>query len=203
MTFNRLPPAPPLPVVTPDLHSPSAYSVAAALLDAPTSMQGRFKAFPIVGGHGQPGRGWKRRATSDLRTMSMWRVQHPNASVAVRTGVAGGVVVLDITGTKGLRALEDRLGRLPEPTIESVSAGGVRRLWFRLSPNCPRCPTTPGLLDGVHLTADGGYARLPGPDEWRVAPDSDLAADFRLFPAAWVRHAVAVAADPIPSVRFF
>ncbi|WP_213068602.1 bifunctional DNA primase/polymerase, partial [Acinetobacter baumannii] len=65
------------------------------------------------------------RAASDLRTMSMWRVQHPNASVAVRTGVAGGGIVLDITGTKGLRALEDRLGRLPEPIIEAVSAGGV------------------------------------------------------------------------------
>lgn len=128
MTMDRLPPAPPLPAVMPDLHSPSDYSVAAGLLDAPNSMQGRFKTFPIVGGHGQPGRGWKRRATSDPGTMSMWRVQHPSASVAVRTGVAGGIIVLDITGTKGLRALEDRLGRLPEPTIESASAGGVRRL---------------------------------------------------------------------------
>lgn len=204
MGMNSLPAAPPLPPLTPDLHSPSAYSVAAGLLEAPTTLQGQFKFIPLVGAEGQPGRGWKRRTTSNPRILSAWAVQHPTAALAVRTGVPGGVVVMEITRETGLAPLEDRLGRLPHPTIESISEHGVRRLWFRLSPNCPRCPTAPSLGGGVRLIGDGGYARLPAPGEWRVAPDDpDPAADFRLFPAAWVRHVVTLAAEPVPTVRLF
>jgi hypothetical protein len=66
-------------------------------------------------------------ATTDTTQIKSWWAWRANHNVAIATGRASGVMVLDIDPDKGgeaaLRALEERFGALPA-TIEVISGGG-------------------------------------------------------------------------------
>lgn len=74
-----------------------------------------------------------------------------------------------------LFAIEELPGRLP-PTVETLTGGGGRHLWFR---HDGRLTNSPGRLPhGIHFRGDGGYVVLPpsrhpdgGAYEWLTAPD--------------------------------
>jgi len=79
----------------------------------------------------------------------------------VVTGTLSGVVVLDVDpgGDKSLRGLH-----LPDTMVAETPRG--RHYYFRCPPGSLR--SSAGILPGVDVRGDGGYAILPGPDgrEW-------------------------------------
>ena len=94
---------------------------------------------------------------------------YPEANLAVATGEASGVVVLDIDCKKGkngeadLAALEREHGALPS-TVESITPSGGRHLWFK-HPGHPVPSSQGSLAPGIDIRGDGGY--VLGPAELR------------------------------------
>ena len=105
-------------------------------------------------------------ATTDERVIRTWWRRWPNANIGIATGRHSGLVVVDIDprngGDKNLEILEDRHGRLPR-TLEVISGGGGRHLYFRVPRTGPPIRTVPTLdgLSGLELKADGGLIVAP------------------------------------------
>ena len=71
-------------------------------------------------------------ASRDHRRIEGWWDQWPTANVGVATGPIGGIVVVDIDGPTGERALRARFGRsFDRPLVPSVRTGRGRHLYFR------------------------------------------------------------------------
>lgn len=91
-----------------------------------------------------------------------WYAAWPGAGVAIVTGAASGLVVLDVDpahgGDESLAALEQVHGTLP-PTVEAVTGGGGRHLYFTHPGGDIRNRT--GLAPGLDLRADGGIVIAP------------------------------------------
>jgi len=72
-------------------------------------------------------------ATTDPAKITQWWRQYPASNIGIATGVASGLVVLDVDGPEGeksLKELETRYGPLPE-TIQARSGGGGRHFYFQ------------------------------------------------------------------------
>jgi hypothetical protein len=126
-------------------------------------------------------------ATKDPEAIRAWWRRWAWANVAVATGRASGIWVLDVDPDRGgadsLRELEVRYGALPK-TVEAITGSGGRHFFF-LHPGGP-VPNAVGITPGLDARGDGGYAILapslhasgrrycwrPGhaPGEVRVAP---------------------------------
>lgn len=199
---GRLPPAPPLPTIVGDLHARSPLEVAVGLMLSPSALRGKLKAFPCTGPEGSPGSRWKRRASDDIAVLRAWSVQFAGVPIGIRAGVASSLAVIEAADIWSLSDLERQLGRLPSPTVQSVTVEGVRRLWFRLPPECTGCPTRNDIGEGVRLIGDGGFVVLPPAGSWLASID-DPAVDFRLLPPTWLCRAANTPIDPTPTVRVF
>jgi hypothetical protein len=92
----------------------------------------------------------------------VWWRRWPEANVAIVTGSSSGLVVLDVDprhgGDVSLAALERHWGALP-PTIESVTGGGGRHLYFAHPGGVVH--NRVGLAPGIDLRGDGGLAVAP------------------------------------------
>lgn len=85
-----------------------------------------------------------------------WWRKWPTANIAVITGLASGVVVLDVDGDPGL----DSLRPYEIPKTPRVRTGRGRHYYFR-APDAPlQTQQWPDLL-GVELKADGAYVVAP------------------------------------------
>lgn len=104
---------------------------------------------------------WKpyqtRRATEqELKTWwSVW----PHAAVGIVTGKISDVVVIDI---------DPRHGGQPEPILEAAptnlrvqTGGGGWHYYYSYPDNVERVPNRVGIIQGIDIRADGGYAVLP------------------------------------------
>lgn len=136
-------------------------------------------------------------ATVDLSVITdTWR-EYPRANVAIATGAASGLVVVDVDPRNGgndtLDALELQLGRLPDTTAADTGGGG-QHLFFRypVGPGGEAIDLQAKLGPGVELQRDGQYVvAVPsghlsgGHYGWRgeCAPDEIAPADL---PDAWV-----------------
>ncbi len=127
----------------------------------------------------------QRRAGAD--EIAAWFARWPDANVGIVTGAVSQLVVLDIDASHGglqsLAALEAEHGALP-PTVEAVTGGGERHLYF--ARQAPALRNRAGLRPGIDLRAEGGsvvappslhpsgrrYAWAPGgaPDQTPPAP---------------------------------
>jgi hypothetical protein len=91
-----------------------------------------------------------------------WFARWPGANVALVTGARAGLVVLDVDpghgGTESLAELEARHGAL-EPTVEALTGGGGRHLYFAHPGGEVRNRT--GLAPGLDLRGDGGLIVAP------------------------------------------
>lgn len=100
-------------------------------------------------------------ASSDVEQIRRWWTASEAAGVAIATGAASGVVVIDIDPRNGgddtLTFLESMHGELPH-TIEVATGGGGRHLYFK----------HPGGIfpsakpwSGIDVKSDGGYVAAP------------------------------------------
>jgi hypothetical protein len=116
-----------------------------------------------------------------------WFERWPEANVGIVTGRISGLVVIDVDiahgGTASLADLERERGALP-PTVEAVTGGGGRHLYFAQPPQILR--NRVGMRPGIDLRGEGGcvvappsvhpsgrrYAWLPGraPGQIAMAP---------------------------------
>jgi hypothetical protein len=106
----------------------------------------------VAGGH--------KSATKDRNVITKWWTQWPDANVAVPTGAASGLLVVDIdprNGGPGDRAeFVEQFGAIPR-TAESKTGGGGRHLYFRDTGR--KVPKQ--LAPGIDLKGEGGYVVAP------------------------------------------
>jgi hypothetical protein len=110
-------------------------------------------------------------ASTFAEQVSSWWDTWPNANIAVATGGAIGLLVVDVDGEEGETALE-RLGELPETPTARTAKG--RHLYFHTSRQAARC-TARRLGPKLDTRGDGGYVVAPP----SVHPSGDV--------YAWVR----------------
>jgi hypothetical protein len=119
--------------------------------------------FPVHGKLPLTEHGFK-DATTDSETIRDWWRRWPDANIALPTGTASRLVVLDIDprhgGDKSLMALEAKHGSLPE-TLESRTGGGGRHLFFALGNGQDIRNSAGKLGSGLDVRGDGGYIVAP------------------------------------------
>lgn len=98
-------------------------------------------------------------ASSDALLVREWWAAHPEANIGIATGLAAGLVVVDVDpgGEESLAALEAEYGRLP-PTLEAATGRG-RHLYF-VAPGC-RLRSRVGVRPGLDVRGEGGYVVAP------------------------------------------
>ena len=102
-------------------------------------------------------------ATTDSDRIRDWWGMWPDANLGLPTGLASSTWVLDMDprhgGTDSLAALEREHGPFPE-TVEALTGGGGRHLFFRWMPSGPR--NSAGRVGaGLDVRGEGGYVVLP------------------------------------------
>jgi Bifunctional DNA primase/polymerase, N-terminal len=135
-------------------------------------------------------------ATTNPATLRRWWLANPDFNIAIRTGIASGVWVLDIDGDAGATAvakLEAEHGPLPDTLISATSNGC--HLWF-----CYTCPITSSqgrIARGLDVCGDRRYAMAPP----SVHPDGPI---YRWLndrrPAVAPEWLVGITRNPQPSI---
>jgi hypothetical protein len=100
-------------------------------------------------------------ATTDLDRINKWWRAVPDLNIAIATGPASGMWVLDVDGEDGetsLRKLEAEQGALPA-TVEVITGKG-RHLYFRAGEQVIR-NSAKQVADGIDVRGDGGYVLCP------------------------------------------
>lgn len=121
--------------------------------------------FPCVPGGKRPipKRGFH-AATADTEQVEAWWRQRPHANLAVPTGAASGVVVVDVDvhGVNGYAAFGHaaRSGLLPEPLAMVTTPTGGRHLYFPADAEQEQRSWQVGRA-GIDFRGDGGYIIVP------------------------------------------
>ena len=134
------------------------------------------------------------QATTDTAVIGRWWDAAPDMNVAIATGGASGVFVVDVDdeiGEATIRELERANGALPS-TVESLTGRG-RHIWFRLGEHDPVRNSAGKIGPGVDIRGNGGYVVAPPSVhptgrkyEWSV----DSACDFAEAPD-WLHEKMA------------
>lgn len=142
-------------------------------------------------------------ATTEAATLQRWWAQHPQANVAIRTGAASGVWVLDVDvgggkqGDIALESLTDQHGALPDTVQGFTGSGGLHYVFrYPVDGRAVRNRTNaPG--QGLDVRGDEGYIVAPpsvhisgGVYEWEAAADP-LEGQASADPPEWLLAAVA------------
>jgi hypothetical protein len=98
-------------------------------------------------------------ATPDLVTIGQWWAANPAYNVGVATGEASGFWVLDVDGEDGEASLRQLEAELP-PTVEAITGGGGRHIYFRLA-DAPVRNSTGRIGLGIDTRGEGGYVLAP------------------------------------------
>ena len=103
-------------------------------------------------------------ATTDEALIRRWWSSWPAANVAIRTGQASGLVVLDVDpdhgGDESLAQVIEQHGPLP-PGRTIQTGGGGRHLYFRHPGGVVRNDAGRKLGAGIDIRDDGGYVLAP------------------------------------------
>lgn len=99
-----------------------------------------------------------------------WWTQWPDANIAIRTGSASNLVVIDLDdrpndGREGMATWRRLVtaynyGQSPE-TVEAITGGGGRHLYFIAPPGVLIVSSKDHLGPGVEVKAEGGYVVAP------------------------------------------
>ncbi|MFC8796994.1 bifunctional DNA primase/polymerase [Promicromonospora sp. NPDC057138] len=123
--------------------------------------------FPCVQGSARPlDVGGPRVGSSAPDRVEWWWTQHPTANIAVPTGAASGLDVLEVHLTRESRAGLDqvrgavRASLLPRPSLVMTTPSGGLHLFFPHSPQTAQWSwAAPG--SGVAFHGDRGYVVVP------------------------------------------
>lgn len=103
-------------------------------------------------------------ATTDHAVIDAWWRQWPDSNIGLATGPGSGLVVLDIDprhgGDDALAQLEHLHGELP-PTVEVLTGGGGRHVYFAYSPGLVLSNSASKLGSGLDIRSAGGYVVAP------------------------------------------
>jgi hypothetical protein len=95
-------------------------------------------------------------ATKDPKCITEWWTKWPDANIAIPTGAASGLLVIDIDprngGDESWEALTFEFGRPPD-TAEQLSGGGGRHVFF----TDPGVSVPKELAPGIDIKSAGGY----------------------------------------------
>lgn len=100
-------------------------------------------------------------ATTDPEAISAWWQQNPNFNIAVATGAASGIFVVDVDGLEAetaLRHLEAEHDALP-PSVEVITARG-RHVYFQM-PDIDLRNSASKIAPHIDVRASGGYVLAP------------------------------------------
>ena len=100
-------------------------------------------------------------ATVDLDVIRQWWHANPNYNVAIATGAASRIFVIDIDGLDAeieLRKLEAEYGTLPA-SVEVITARG-RHVYFQ-QPAQEIRNSASKIAPGIDVRGDGGYVLVP------------------------------------------
>ncbi|MGH2819325.1 MAG: bifunctional DNA primase/polymerase, partial [Actinomycetota bacterium] len=103
-------------------------------------------------------------ATTDGAVVRTWWGRWRFANVAVATGRASGIAVVDLDLPSAAGSFGDLVERLPSTLTALTGGGGVDLLYAcdrSLGNSTGRLPGHPGALPGVDLRSDGGYIVAP------------------------------------------
>lgn len=133
------------------LHSPDASGACSCPLGAGCGRN--------TGKHPRTFRG-SLDATTDLTQIEEWWQKWPSANIGIRTGVASGIMVLDIDprngGDETLERYIEQFGALPDsPTVST--GGNGRHFYYQFVSGTKSTP----LQDGIDLKSEGGYVVAP------------------------------------------
>jgi len=101
-------------------------------------------------------------ATVDSSSVERWWNADPNRNVAIATGAASGILVVDVDGLDAeveLRKLEAEHGALPA-TVEVITGNG-RHIWFWCPGGTTICNSVGKIAPGIDTRADNGYVLAP------------------------------------------
>ena len=92
-----------------------------------------------------------------------WWQRYPDANVAVATGGATRLLVVDVDRTTGGAASWIRLvrGHAPIQTLTAVTGGGGRHFYYRLPGGLTLGNSVARLGEGIDTRSDGGYVIAP------------------------------------------
>lgn len=108
-----------------------------------------FRIFPIVPGRKTPLiEAWQRNATDDADMIGDWANKWPDANIAIATGMASDVVVIDVDqkpGKDGQATIAKlaKQGKALPPSPIALTPSGGRHLFFR---------AVPGIRNVVEIT---------------------------------------------------
>lgn len=183
------------------------------LLEAALAYAARgWAVFPLQPGQKIPPRGSAGLldASRDIDRVRHWWTNAPNANIAIRTGAASGIDVLDVDprhgGDKSLMELQKELGRLPD-TVTVRTGGGGWQFYFAHTDGLANTANRIGLryatavdrlkkpISGIDTRSDGGYVVAPPSLHPGYQPEGGGAFVPGLHYRWVVRAAVEAAAD--------
>lgn len=154
-------------------------------------------------------RGWLDAASADPACWKAWLRRWPDAALALATGPAPGVLVVDVDapgpahaadGAAALARLEEELGPLPSAPSAASPSGG-RHLFFAWPAGRDRIPSRP-LSPGLDVKASSALATLPcgvrTPGRRWLAPP-DPARGLPELPVRWLARLLPM--PPVPRAR--
>jgi hypothetical protein len=147
-----------------------------------------------------------RDATTKVEVISAWWNSMPEANIAVATGKASGIFVVDVDNEDAeaeIAKLEAIHGALPA-TVEQITPRG-RHLLFRWPPNGDIRNSASKIARGVDVRGEGGYivcAPSIHPSGKSYAWSVDSASTFALAPQ-WLISLVAMPAPIVPVTPVF
>ena len=103
-------------------------------------------------------------ATRDPRAVARMLALEPRGMLAIRTGAASGLVVVDVDPDKGgLASLTNLMARgMAPPTLYVRTGSGGLHLYYRHpGPHMKILSTNGKLAPGIDIKADGGYIAAP------------------------------------------
>lgn len=107
-------------------------------------------------------------ATSDEQTIQQWWRKTPASSIGIATGLASGLLVLDVDfpdGPDSLAKLEEEYGPLPA-TLEQRTGSGGRHLFFKKPIGITIKNSAGKIGPNLDIRCEGGYVIVPPSRGW-------------------------------------
>ena len=140
-------------------------------------------------------------ATTDPTIIATWQAQHPDCLWGMPTGLASGIVVLDVDvkngapGDASLAKLQDELGKHLFSTRTHTTQSGGFHLLFIAPDNVTIRNSASKLGPGLDIRGEGGYVVVPPSEGYAV--DRDLPfEEMAVFPGVLIERLASASEGP-------